>query len=122
MAHVTACEVMRLQWIAPNIYTGLYRGDPIIDDQSDRYFAQSHSDHLTETYWRICYSCPEPKTEKIKKNNRQHERKQRQRRDADKIKRFHIAAKTIGSETARKGLIGRRDAALRCRWDDYRHN
>ena len=105
MAHVTARKVMRFQRIAPNIYTGLHRSDAIIHNQTDWNFTQSHPNHFTETHRRVCDSCPEPKTKKVEKNNRQHKREQRQRRDADKIKRFHIAAKTIGSETARKGLI-----------------
>src|SRR5438552_7408877 len=96
---------MRFQRIAPNIYTGLHRSDPVVHDQSDRHFTHAHSHHLAETYRRICDSSPEPKTKKVEKNNRQDKREQRQRRDADKIKRFHIAAKTIGSETARKDLI-----------------
>src|SRR6266513_5746397 len=105
MAHVTARQVVRFQWIAPNIQTGFHRGDAIIHNQTDWHFAQPHPDHFAQTNRRICDPRPEPKAEKVEKNNREHEGEQRQNREADKIKGVHIAAKTIGRETPRKGLI-----------------
>src|SRR6266513_1747274 len=48
------------------------------------------ANHLTQTHRRICDPSPKPETEKIEKNNSQHEREKRQHCDADKIKRFHI--------------------------------
>src|SRR5947208_4730067 len=38
MAYITAGKVMRFQWIAPNIYTGLHRCDPIVHNQTDWNF------------------------------------------------------------------------------------
>src|SRR5438132_13554981 len=105
MAHVTARKVVCFQWIAPNVQTGSHCGDPIVHNQTDWHLAESHSDHFTETHRRICDPCPKPKAKKVEKNNGQHKREQRQHRDTDKIKGVHIAAKTIGSEAARKGLI-----------------
>ena len=74
MADVAAREVMGFQRIATNIDTGFHCRNAIVHDQSNRHFAQPHPDHLAKTHRRICDPCPEPETEKIKKNHRQHER------------------------------------------------
>ena len=105
MAHIAACQVVSFQGITPNIQTRFHCRDAIVHNQTNRHFPQSHSNHLTQAHRRICDPCPEPETEKVEKNNRQHEREQRQHCDADKIKRFHIAAESIGTETTRKVLI-----------------
>src|SRR5690349_16794719 len=105
MAHVAARKVMRLQWIAPNIDAGFHRSDAVVHNQAHRYFAQPHPDHLAKTHRLVSNSRPEPETEKVKKYDREHQGEDRQYRDANQIKRFHIGAKIIGRETKRKGLI-----------------
>src|SRR4029450_2389993 len=91
MADVAACKVMGFQWIAPHIQTGFYRGDAIVHNQTDGYFAQPHPNHFAKTYRRIRDPCAQPETEEIEKNNREHKCEYRQYRNADEIKRFHVA-------------------------------
>ena len=95
MTHVAARKVMRFQWIAPNIDAGFHRSNTIVHDQTDRHFAQPHPDHFTETHRRVCDPCPEPETEKVKKNNCQHECEDRQHCDADKIKCVHGSERNV---------------------------
>src|SRR5690348_17131352 len=90
MTHVATRKIMRFQWIAPNIDAGFYSSDAIVHNQTDWHFAQPHPDHFPETHRRICDSRPEPKTEKVKENDCEHEREDRQHGDANQIKRFHI--------------------------------
>src|SRR5215471_7726703 len=105
MVYVAACKIMRFQWIAADIETRFHSGDAIVHNQTDWNFAQPHPNHFAKAHRRVCDSRPEPETEKVKKNDREHERKDPQHRDANQIKRFHIEAKIIGRETTRKGLI-----------------
>src|SRR6266705_2141801 len=91
MADVAACQIMCFQWIAADIQTRFHCRDAIIDNQADWDFSQSHPNHFAETDRGICDACPEPKAEKIKKNDREHKREQRKHCDTDQIKRFHSA-------------------------------
>ena len=74
MADVAACQIMCFQRIAADIQTRFHCRDAIIDNQADWDFSQSHPNHFPEADRRICDSRPEPETEKIEKNNREHER------------------------------------------------
>jgi hypothetical protein len=80
---------MRFQRIAANVQTSFDRRDAVIDNETNWNFPQPHSDHFSETNRRIGDPRPDPKTEKIEKYNREHEREKRKHRDADKVKRFH---------------------------------
>src|SRR5215217_8196452 len=96
---------MRLERVTGNLDAGFYRGDPVIDDHPNWHLAQPHPDHFAEAHRRIRYSCSEPEPEKIEKNNREHKREERQYREPDEIKRFHIARNPIGRGVTRKVLI-----------------
>src|SRR6266513_4846943 len=81
---------MRLERIARDWQTCFHSRNAVVDNETHRDFAQPHSDHFSETDRRVCDSRSDPETEKIKKDDREHECEQRQYRDADKIKRIHM--------------------------------
>src|SRR5215831_15774063 len=77
MVHIAARQIMRFERIAANIETSFHGRDSVIHNQSDRDFAQPHADHFAQAYWRIGDASAQPETEKIEKNNREHEREKR---------------------------------------------
>ena len=93
---------MRFERVAANVKTSLHCRDAVVDNKADGDFAQSHSDHFAETDRRIGDSRPDPETEEVKKDDRKHEREERQYCDADKIKRIHIATKLSNAEQCGK--------------------
>ena len=90
---VAACQIMRFERIAPNIQTGFHRRDTIVDNQSDRHFAQAHADHFSNADGRVCDPSSEPRHEIFGDNDYNHKREDREDCEADKIKRFHSARK-----------------------------
>src|SRR2546428_12539739 len=114
MAHIAARKVMRFQRIAADIQTSFPSRDAIVHNQTDWNPSQTHPDHLSNADWCVRNAGPQPRHEVFGDNNYKHKRDERKRRNDDKIKRFHIGAKTIGTEAARKRLIADgSDAALR---------
>src|SRR5580765_2367834 len=85
---------MRFQRVAANVQTSFDRGNAVIDDETDWDLPQSHPDHFSEANRRIGDSRPDPETEEIEKNDREHKREHRQYCDADKIKGFHDGEST----------------------------
>jgi hypothetical protein len=89
--NVAARQIVRFERIAPHIQAGFHRRDAIVDDQSDRHFAQAHADHFPDADGRVCDPCPEPRHEIFGDNDHYHKREDREDCEADKIKRFHVA-------------------------------
>ena len=66
---------------------------------------QPHPDHFAHADRRIGDASTKPNAEKIEKNDARTNAMTAHDGDADKIKRFHSAADSIGAETTRKVLI-----------------
>ena len=73
VAHVATRKVMRLERIARDVDPRFHGGDPVVDDQADRDFAQTHSDHFADADRRVCDPCAQPETEEIENYDREHE-------------------------------------------------
>src|SRR5471030_2228841 len=123
MIDVTAREVMRFEWIAWDIDAGFDRGNAVIDDHSDRHFAQPHPDHFSERDRSICDPRANPEPEEIEKDDAKNESDDRDDRDADKIKRVH--GQRYGKQLGAESLIGRRAAKhlaeLEIEWRERRN-
>ena len=68
---------------------GFHGGDAIIDDQSDRHFAQTHADHLADADRRVGDACAQPESEKVEEHDREDEGDDREHGNADEVERFH---------------------------------
>ena len=69
--------------------TGFNGRDAVINDQTDRDFAQSHPDHFADADRSVCDPGAEPEPKEIKEHDRENEGDDPQRCYADEIKRFH---------------------------------
>src|SRR5437773_9354683 len=91
---------MRLKRIACDWQTGFHSRNAVINNETDRNFPQPHSDHFAETDRGVCDSRPNPETEKIEKDDREHECEQRQYCDTDKVKGIHMLRRYRKRQTA----------------------
>ena len=87
--HIAAREIMGFEWVARDIDPGFDRGDAVIDDHSDRHFAQTHSEHLEQTYRRVCQARAQPKVEESKNDDADDENDERRESDSEKVERLH---------------------------------
>ena len=62
---------MRFERIARDIDAGFHRGDPVIDDQADRHFAQTHPDHFADSDRRVRDPGAKPKAKKTGDDDRE---------------------------------------------------
>src|SRR5438034_3302383 len=81
---------MCFERIARDWQTCFHGCNAVVDNETNRDFAQPHSNHFAETDRRVCDPRPDPETKKIEKDDRKHECEQRQYCEADKIKRIHM--------------------------------
>ena len=93
---------MRFERIAWDLDARFYRCDSAVDNQSDRNAPQPHADHLSHPDGRVGNARTKPNTEKIEKNDRENESKNREHRDADEIERIHKYCEPSGVSRTRK--------------------
>lgn len=65
MGDISSGEVVGLEWIGVEVDTGLYGSDPVIDNQTNRNAAESHSDELSERDGRASKFGAEPCAEEV---------------------------------------------------------
>ena len=72
-----------------DLKTRFHGGDPAVDDKSNRDTPQAHADHLAHADRGIGNACAQPNPKEIEKDDGENKSKDRDDRDADKIKRIH---------------------------------
>src|SRR6516225_5140867 len=90
MANIATSKIVRFEGVAFHIQAGLYRRDPIINNQTNRYLPQAHPDHLSDADRRVRDARPEPRHEVARNNDREDKDDNRKNGKADKVKRIHV--------------------------------